>query len=239
MESYQTWFGEGPELSLLHILGIFDRQADQKAIGALLKPPAIHGLTESLTDLSQAEWRTILAKLRRARLLAGEDPHNLGQLDDVSSFPDPNRTELQADLRKYVRQVIDVAWPQQKRGIVPEDEGVTLSTLQPHLSRFEPATEGQKVIYAEAYRGFNMIAELRSVPDCWRSRYRRDGMLGLQRMIPNRSHRRLPYSFRNVWRGVFPGTFLERSHRFRSTWASHTSCYCRCALARVYAAFGS
>jgi hypothetical protein len=39
--------------------------------------------------------------------------------------------------------------------------------------------------------------------------------------------------FSNVWRGVFPGTFLERGKRFRSTWASHTSCYWRCALARV------
>ena len=81
MESYQTWFGEGPELSVLRMLGLFDRPADEKALGALLKSPAIPGLTESLTDLSPTEWRTILAKLRRARLLAGEDPHNPGQLD--------------------------------------------------------------------------------------------------------------------------------------------------------------
>jgi TIR domain len=81
MESYQTWFGEGPELSVLRTLGLFDRPVDEKALGALLKPPAIPGLTESLTDLSQTEWRTILAKLRRARLLAGEDPHCRGHLD--------------------------------------------------------------------------------------------------------------------------------------------------------------
>src|SRR6266404_6853907 len=81
MESYQTWFGEGPELSVLRMLGLFDRPADEKAIGALLKPPAIGGLTETLTDLSPSEWRTILARLRRARLLAGEDPHNPGYLD--------------------------------------------------------------------------------------------------------------------------------------------------------------
>ena len=81
MESYQTWFGEGPELSVLRMLGLFDRPADEKALGALLKSPAIPGLTESLTDLSPTEWRTILAKLRRARLLAGEDPHNPGHLD--------------------------------------------------------------------------------------------------------------------------------------------------------------
>src|SRR6202795_4467898 len=76
MESYQTWFGEGPELSVLRMLGLFDRAAEEKVIAALLRPPAIPGLTELLTNLSPTEWRTILAKLRRARLLAGEDPHN-------------------------------------------------------------------------------------------------------------------------------------------------------------------
>ena len=81
MKSYQTWFGEGPELSVLRMLGLFDRPAEEKAIAALLKPPAIPGLTESLTNLSPTEWRTILARLRRARLLAGEDPHNPGYLD--------------------------------------------------------------------------------------------------------------------------------------------------------------
>jgi len=81
MESYQTWFGEGPELSILRMLGLFDRPADEKALGTLLKAPAIHGLTESLIDLSPTELRTVLARLRRARLLSGEDPHNPGHLD--------------------------------------------------------------------------------------------------------------------------------------------------------------
>jgi hypothetical protein len=81
MESYQAWFGEGPELSVLRMLGLFDRPADEKALEALLKSPAIPGLTESLTDLHPTAWRPILARLRRARLLAGEDPHNRGYLD--------------------------------------------------------------------------------------------------------------------------------------------------------------
>jgi serine/threonine protein kinase len=81
MESYQTWFGEGPELAILRMLGLFDRPADEKAIGALLNPPPIQGLTESLTNLGSTEWRAILARLRRAKLLAGEDPRNPGNLD--------------------------------------------------------------------------------------------------------------------------------------------------------------
>ena len=81
MESYQTWFGEGPELSMLRVLGLFDRPADERVLGMLMKSPIIRGLSESLTDLSPTEWQTILSKLRRARLIAGEDPHNPGYLD--------------------------------------------------------------------------------------------------------------------------------------------------------------
>jgi predicted ATPase len=81
MESYQTWFGEGPELSVLRMLGLFDQPADEQTFAVLLKSPAIPGLTESLIDLRPTEWQTILAKLRRARLLAREDSHNPGQLD--------------------------------------------------------------------------------------------------------------------------------------------------------------
>jgi tetratricopeptide (TPR) repeat protein len=81
MESYQSWLGEGPELSVLRMLGLFDRPADEKALTVLLKSPPIPGLVEPLTNLSPSEWRTILARLRRARLLAGEDPHNPGNLD--------------------------------------------------------------------------------------------------------------------------------------------------------------
>jgi len=81
MESNESWFGEGPELSVLRMLGLFDRPPEQRAFEALLKPSAIRGLTESLTDLSPIKWRTLLGRLRRARLLAGEDSSNPGQLD--------------------------------------------------------------------------------------------------------------------------------------------------------------
>jgi serine/threonine protein kinase/tetratricopeptide (TPR) repeat protein len=81
MESYQSWLGEGPELAILRMLGLFDRPADEQTFSILLKSPAIPGLTELLTDLRPTEWQTILAKLRRTKLLAREDPHNPGQLD--------------------------------------------------------------------------------------------------------------------------------------------------------------
>jgi NACHT domain len=81
MASYQTWLGEGPELAVLRMLGLFDRPADERALEAILKAPTIPGLTQSLTDLSAVEWQKIFGRLRRARLLAGEDQDNPRQLD--------------------------------------------------------------------------------------------------------------------------------------------------------------
>jgi hypothetical protein len=92
----------------------------------------------------------------------GEEASALAALyRDVSNFPDPKRAELQADLREYARQVIDVAWPLQRRGIVPQNAGKIVGAFQTHLASFEPLTEGQKTVYAEAYRHFDRIVELR------------------------------------------------------------------------------
>ena len=54
MESYQTWFGDGPELTVLRMLGLFDRPADEKALGALLKPPPIREAANSNALIASA-----------------------------------------------------------------------------------------------------------------------------------------------------------------------------------------
>jgi hypothetical protein len=92
----------------------------------------------------------------------GEEASALAALyRNVSSFPDPQRAELRTDLREYARQVIDVSWPLQRRGIVPQNTAGTLEALQTHLASFEPTTEGQKTRYAESYRELDRIVELR------------------------------------------------------------------------------
>ncbi len=82
---------------------------------------------------------------------------------DVSSFSDPKRTELQANLREYARQVIEVSWPLQRRGIIPNNDAKIMSTFQTNLAGLEPVTEGQKMLYAEAYREFDRMVELRRI----------------------------------------------------------------------------
>jgi len=81
MESYEIWFGQGPELATLRIIGLFDRPADSKAVAALREAPPIPELTDTLHDLTDAKWRQTLAKLRRAGLLAQEDPNDPDTLD--------------------------------------------------------------------------------------------------------------------------------------------------------------
>jgi hypothetical protein len=80
---------------------------------------------------------------------------------DVSVYPEPTRSELQGDLRNYCRNVIDAEWPQQRKGILPGENLQILDKAQRRLASFEPETEGQKILHAEAFKQFNQLAEER------------------------------------------------------------------------------
>jgi hypothetical protein len=115
-----------------------------------------YGITLGL--LAVATWQNFTDVETRV----GEEAAAVGVLyRDVSAFPEPYRLDLQSDLRRYAREVIDVAWALQRRGIVPESEGNILSAFETHLQQFEPQTEGQKALYTQVYAGFNHLAELR------------------------------------------------------------------------------
>ncbi|HEX5716644.1 MAG TPA: RNA-binding domain-containing protein, partial [Thermoanaerobaculia bacterium] len=53
---YAEWLGEGPELAVLRLLGLFNRPAGPKALVALRAKPAIPGLTEPLMDVGEEAW---------------------------------------------------------------------------------------------------------------------------------------------------------------------------------------
>ncbi|HKS39133.1 MAG TPA: hypothetical protein VJX74_00860, partial [Blastocatellia bacterium] len=72
MQAYEKWLGEGVELSVLRLLGLFDRPAEIASIMALRAAPTIPGLTEALQNLKEQKWQQALAKLRRIKLLANE-----------------------------------------------------------------------------------------------------------------------------------------------------------------------
>jgi hypothetical protein len=76
---------------------------------------------------------------------------------DVSHYPSPNRERLQKDLRDYTHHVIEVAWPQQKMGIIPKGNLAIVGLLAYDLACFEPTSEGQRSLHEEAYRQFNEL----------------------------------------------------------------------------------
>jgi Protein of unknown function (DUF4239) len=80
---------------------------------------------------------------------------------DVGAYPEPARTIMQDDLRRYTRAVIDVGWPMQQHGVVPNNANGILNDFQEHFMSFEPETERQKIIAEEAYRAFNALTESR------------------------------------------------------------------------------
>jgi tetratricopeptide (TPR) repeat protein len=81
IDAYVRWWGEGPEVAILRLLGLFDRPADVAALKALRAKPPIPGLTESLVGLSDEDWRTAVTTLRDHGLLTAADDREPGSLD--------------------------------------------------------------------------------------------------------------------------------------------------------------
>jgi len=84
-----------------------DRHSHNEVVGFYLSAVCVfYGITLGL--IAVATWQAFSDVDTRV----GEEAAAVGALyRDVSGFPDPDRTQLQTDLRQYARQVIDIAWP--------------------------------------------------------------------------------------------------------------------------------
>lgn len=82
----------------------------------------------------------------------------------TDGFPNPQRAALHAALAAYVDAVISREWPAMARGDEPamEDVGRTLDRVWADLYSFEPTTECQKTLHAEALRRFNDLSDART-----------------------------------------------------------------------------
>jgi tetratricopeptide (TPR) repeat protein len=81
MAAFAEHFGEGPELELLRLIGLFDRPADGGCIQALRAQPAIRELTDMLSTLEPLIWRDLLEELREIGLLAESNQYDPEELD--------------------------------------------------------------------------------------------------------------------------------------------------------------
>jgi hypothetical protein len=80
---------------------------------------------------------------------------------DVSGFPQPLRAQLEEKLRAYIREVVEVSWPQQRRGIAPTGESDRLTDFYDQLLSVDPKEKRHELLFAQTLREFNALAESR------------------------------------------------------------------------------
>jgi hypothetical protein len=81
LTSYEEWLGEGPELELLYLLGLFDRPAARETIDAVISGVPLAGLTEHLVVLNRRQWHQLLGRLSRLELIIGDARSDWDPLD--------------------------------------------------------------------------------------------------------------------------------------------------------------
>lgn len=96
LAAYEKWFGEGPEFSILRLIGFFDGPADAASIAALRRPPVIPYVTESIVGLDDPRWNTAVQNLRSCDLLLGVNANSPDSLDAHPIIRDAMRREIQA-----------------------------------------------------------------------------------------------------------------------------------------------
>jgi Protein of unknown function (DUF4239) len=71
---------------------------------------------------------------------------------DFSAYPQPIRHQLQDALREYARYTIEEGWEQQRKGILPSGEPGRSGVIARTLLGFDPSSEAEKIVHAEALR---------------------------------------------------------------------------------------
>jgi hypothetical protein len=117
---------------------------------------SIYAITIGLTAV--ASWTNFV----QAAEVASREASEIAALyRDLSGYPPPARDALVQGLRVYLTDIIENDWPRQRHGEVPHGGTVRLTELQANLYAFEPSTDGQRAIHAEALAAFNRLAETR------------------------------------------------------------------------------
>lgn len=97
-----------------------------------------------------------------AEHLVIKEASSLAALDrDVSALPEPAASELRHLLRNYLDYVIDRAWPEHRRGIIPVEGETLVDAFASRLVRYDPKTERDSALFQAAITQFNDMLEHR------------------------------------------------------------------------------
>jgi hypothetical protein len=116
----------------------------------------LYGLVAALTAVGVWQRYT-----QAADIVSSEATAIVSLWRDFGGYPQPHRDELQDLLRGYTEFVIREAWPQQRRGQIPQEGVQWMDRIQERLYAFEPVTESQKIIHAATLDGFDRLVQQR------------------------------------------------------------------------------
>lgn len=108
--------------------------------------------------IAVAVWEDFSAT---AAIASGEAVSISEMYRDLEGYASPERETLRAELKRYVQTVIDDEWPAQRRGEIPNGGRTLVHEMVLHWARFEPRTEGQKIMHAECLRQLNVFLGFR------------------------------------------------------------------------------
>lgn len=123
---------------------------------AMQSAMVLYGMVAALTAVTvwQNHSNVSGAASREATAIAG-------LWRDLGGYPQAERDAMRDVLRGYTDQIIREAWPEQSKGRVPSGGVQWTDRLQAQLFAFEPRSEGQKVLHAEALGAYNRMVEAR------------------------------------------------------------------------------
>jgi hypothetical protein len=112
----------------------------------------------SIGLIAVATWSNASA----ASGLASQEASQIATLyRSLAGYPRPVQTVLAPLLVRYTQSIIEDAWPAQQRGEITEKGIEILLDFGRRMYGFEPATDGQCVVHAEAVHAFNTLVEFR------------------------------------------------------------------------------
>jgi Protein of unknown function (DUF4239) len=78
----------------------------------------------------------------------------------VSNYPAPIGSILQEETRVYTNYIIEIAWPLQRKGIIPGGIVKQVLSIEQKLDSFEPVTESQKALHPITLTAFDEMSKL-------------------------------------------------------------------------------
>ena len=82
---------------------------------------------------------------------------------DMSSYPEPIRSDMKWMLRDYVLFTINRDWPAHRAGTLLEGGYNRADAMRQKVASFEPTSKGQEIVHAEVIQAFQQFSQARQL----------------------------------------------------------------------------